>query len=91
MNKIFLKSFESVTFNSPLTSFGILWFSVSKLILAGIIPVSNAYRTLAIDTRPDTGSVWPTFDLTEPISRGLLRSTQKTSEMAFNSCLSPTY
>lgn len=68
-----------------------LWLSVSKFILAGIIPVSNAYSTLAIDTKPDTGSAWPTFDLTEPIRRGLVRPTQKTSEIAFSSCLSPTY
>lgn len=64
---------------------------VLRLIFGGIRPISKPKITLATEHKPEAGSEWPIFDLTDPILRGSVRCGQNTASKALTSSGSPTY
>lgn len=63
---------------------------VFKLIFGGMNPSSKASTTLVTEHKPEPGSEWPMFDLTEPILRGVVRPGQNTASNVLTSSGSPT-
>jgi len=63
---------------------------LAKCRFPGIFPDSKEITILANEQRPEAGSEWPMFDLTEPINRGEVRSLVKNSAIELTSCGSPT-
>lgn len=74
----------------PLKNASISFRGVLKLIFGGMKPVSMAMTTLVTEHKPDAGSEWPIFDLTDPIGSGSLRPSQNTFSIALTSSGSPT-
>lgn len=90
LTTILLRMWIVITCNLPSNKAWMSGFGLAKWRFAGILPLSIEITILANEQRPEAGSEWPMFDLTEPINSGEVRSLVKKSAIELTSCGSPT-